>query len=125
MIICYTVPEIWCMMDVIIFYFRPFFVLLPPPLTAQKIKIKKKHIHTHQNTSSLYTSVPKIMIICYTVSEIWCVTDVIVIFHSGLFCVLLPHPPPLPNSPKTQNFFKKIKKRLQILSFYICVPMIR
>ena len=31
-----------------------------------------------------YTSVPKIMIICYTVLEIWCVTDV-VIFYFGLF----------------------------------------
>ena len=25
--------------------------------------------------SSFYTSVPKIMIICYTVTEIWCVAD--------------------------------------------------
>ena len=30
MIICYTVPEIWCMRDVIIFYFGLFFALLPP-----------------------------------------------------------------------------------------------
>ena len=37
-----------------------------------------------------YTSLPKIMIICYTVPEIWHVTDVIVIFHFGLFFVLLP-----------------------------------
>ena len=39
---------------------------------------------------SFYTSVPKLMIICFTVPEIWCVTDVIVIFHFGLFFVLLP-----------------------------------
>ena len=39
--------------------------------------------------SSFYTSVPKIMIICYTVPQI-CVTDVIVIFHFGLFFALLP-----------------------------------
>ena len=33
----------------------------------------------------------KIMIICYTVPEIWCVIDVIVIFHFGLlFALLLP-----------------------------------
>ena len=28
------------------------------------------------------------MIICYTVPEIWCVTDVIVIFHFGIFFAL-------------------------------------
>ena len=41
------------------------------------------------------------MIICYTIPEIWRVTHVIVIFHLGLFLVLLP-----PNSPKNQNFTK-------------------
>ena len=41
------------------------------------------------------------MIICYTAPEIWRVTDVIVIFHFGLFFALLP-----PNSPKI-----KIKKK--------------
>ena len=42
MIIHYTVPEIWCMMDVIvIFHFRLTFVTFTS-LTAQKIKIKKK-----------------------------------------------------------------------------------
>ena len=30
------------------------------------------------------------MIIGYTVSEIWCMMDVIVIFHFGLFFTLLP-----------------------------------
>ena len=39
MIICYTVPEIWHVMDVIaMLNFLPFY-----PLTAQKIKIKKKN----------------------------------------------------------------------------------
>ena len=38
---------------------------------------------------------PKIMIICYTIPEIWHVTNVIVIFHFRLFLVLL-----FPNSPK-------------------------
>ena len=45
---------------------------------------------------------PKIMIIYYTVPEIWRVTDLIVVFHFGLFFVLLPTAPP-PNSPKNQN----------------------
>ena len=41
--------------------------------------------------SSFYTSVPKIMIICYTVPKIWVMTDVI-IFHFELFFSLLPAP---------------------------------
>ena len=52
MIICYTVPEIWCVTDVIIFilgYFLPFY-----PLTTQKIKIKKKR-KKHLEVSLFYT----------------------------------------------------------------------
>ena len=52
------------------------------PLTAQKIKILKKW-KKRLEISSFYNSVPKLMIICYTVPEIWCMTDVI-IFHFGL-----------------------------------------
>ena len=62
--------------------------------------------------SSFYTSVPIIMIICDTVPETWPVTDVIVIFHFGLFLPFYS-----PNSPKKENF-KKMKKRLEISSFY-------
>ena len=39
---------------------------------------------------SFYTSVPKTMIIWYTVPEIWHEADVIDIFHFGLFFALLP-----------------------------------
>ena len=59
------------------------------PLTAQKMKISKKW-QKRLEISSFYTCVPKIMTICYTVSEIWCMTDVIVIFHFGLFFTFLP-----------------------------------
>ena len=58
---------------------------------------------------SCYRSAPKIMIICNTVSKIWCVcvcvcvTDVIVIFHFGLFLPFYP-----PNSPKNQNSEKNV-----------------
>ena len=45
-------------------------------------KRKKKHLEI-----SFYTSVPKNMIICCTVPEIRCMTDVI-IFHFGLFFAL-------------------------------------
>ena len=50
-------------------------------------------------------SVPKIMIICNTVPEIWHMMDATVIFHFGLFFALLPT-----NSPKNQ-IFKKIKEK--------------
>ena len=88
MVICYTAPEIWCMRNVIIFHFGPFFAALPL-LTAWKMKISKKW-KILLDIWSFYTSVPKIMIIWHTVSEIWCMTGAIVIFHFGLFFSLLP-----------------------------------
>ena len=69
-IICYTIPEIWCVMGVIvIFHFGLFFAFLPlPHLTARKMIISKQW--KKQLEISFYTSGPKIMIICYTVPEI-------------------------------------------------------
>ena len=58
------------------------------PITAQKKKISQKWKKLLQ-ISSFYTIAPKIIIIGYTVPEIWRVTDVI-IFHLGLFFALLP-----------------------------------
>ena len=55
-------------------------------MKTSKKKQKKKN---HLEISSFYTSVPKIMIICHTVPEIWHVTYIIVIFHYGLFFALL------------------------------------
>ena len=52
------------------------------------------------------------------VPEIWCMTDVIVISHFGLF---LPFYPPTTQKIKILN---KWKKHLEISSFYICVPKI-
>ena len=40
-IIFYTVPQIWCVTDVIIFHFGPFFYLFTN-LIAWKIKVKRK-----------------------------------------------------------------------------------
>ena len=40
MIICYSVHDIWCVTDVFIFHFRPFFALLPP-WQFKKSKFKK------------------------------------------------------------------------------------
>ena len=89
MIIGYSVPEIWHMMDVIVrnhfgLFFCPFTPLKPKKWKYQKIK--KKYLEI----TSFYLSVPKIMIICYTVPEIWCVPDVIVIFLFELFFILSP-----------------------------------
>ena len=62
------------------------------------------------------------MIIWYTVPEIWRVTDVVCIFHFGLFFALLP-PAPVPQQPPLTT--KKLKtKHLEILSPYTCVPEI-
>ena len=71
------------------------------PLTAQKVKISEKWKKHHMNISSFYTTVSKIMIIGYTVPEIWCMTDVMVTFHFGLFLPFYPL-----NSPKNKNFKK-------------------
>ena len=87
MIIGYTAPEIWCVPDVIvIFHFELFLTFhLPNSPKNENIKKWKKHLEI-----SLYPTVPKIMIIDYTAPEIWCMTDVIVIFHFGLFFTFLP-----------------------------------
>ena len=76
--------------DIIFCHFRLFFAFAP--LLTLKIKIWKKckripgdiillHMCTinqdHMHPSSFYTSVPKTMIIRYTVPEMWRETDVI------------------------------------------------
>ena len=60
--------------------------------TAEKIKISKKMKKKKKKNLeiSFYTSVPKIMTICYTILEIWHVTNVIVLFCFGQFFTLLP-----------------------------------
>ena len=55
------------------------------------------------------TNKQKIIIICSIVPEIWCVTDVIFIFHFELLFALLPPPPPSHNNQEKQNF-EKMKK---------------
>ena len=60
------------------FSFWAIFYLFNPP-TARKMKIIKK-LKKYLEISSFYTNVPKIMIIGCAVSEIWRMTDVIIIF---------------------------------------------
>ena len=86
-------------------------------LTARKMKTLKKR-KNFLEISSFNTSVPKIMIICLTVPEIWHMTDVTYFFILGYFLPFYS-----PNCPKNQNF-KKWKKFLEILSFYTGVPKI-
>ena len=93
MIICYTFPEIWQVTDVIVtFHLLGYFLPFYPPNSPKNKKIPKKWKETLE-ISSFYTSVPKIMIISYTVPEIRCMADIIVIFHFRLFFALL-HPLP-------------------------------
>ena len=70
--------------------FLSFWTIFCPfmPLETWKIKIKTNEKKYWRK--SFYTSVHKIMIIYYTVPEIRHVTDLIFIFHLGLFFALLP-----------------------------------
>ena len=100
--------------------FLLFWAIFSPfiPLTTPKIRNFEKIEKKQQEISSFFTRVPQIIIICYTVPEIRYVTDVICIFHSGLF---------LPFYPLTAQKFKikkKIEKRLEISSFSTCVTKI-
>ena len=63
--------------------FYPFASLIQP----KKSKFRKNEKKTLE-ISSFYNNVTKIVIIWYTVSKIWCVTDVI-IFHFRPFFTLL------------------------------------
>ena len=91
-----TVPEIWSMTDITFCQFGRFFAHLCPQ-QLEKSKFWKNEKNTW-NISSFYNSVLKIMIICYTVPEIWHMTDVITFRFLGHFWPFYP-----PNSPKNQN----------------------
>ena len=99
-----------------------FFVILGHflPLTSPKIKIFNKIKNKNTKRYNHFTQVePKIMIICYTVSEIWHVTDVTFIFHFCLFFALLP-----PLQPKNWKIQKNENTPGDITSFYTSVPKI-
>ena len=71
-IICYTVPGIWHMTEVIFFPFWAIFCPFTPNSPKNQNKKKKKK---HLVISSFYTCVLKIMITWCTVPEIWCMMD--------------------------------------------------
>ena len=94
------------------------FVILGNLLPFYPTKILKK-LKKILEISSFYKSVPKIMIICFTVPEIWHVMNVIFIVHFRLFFALLP-PPPHPNSPKHENWIKRKKMPGDIIILHMC-----
>ena len=96
------VPEIWSATDIIFCHFGSFFAFYPTNNPKSKFW---KNENKPLEISSFYTSVPIIMIICYTVPETWHMMKVMLLFILGYF--LLFYQPN--NSPKNQNF-KKMKK---------------
>ena len=86
-------------------------------LKTQKIKILRKP-KKHLEILSLYNSVPKIMIICYTVPDM--ARDRCNCYFSfwAIFC------PFTPLTAQKVKISKKWKKHLEISSFYTCAPKI-
>ena len=109
MIIHYTVPEIWCVMDIIVIFILGYTSTFhPPPPTPYSAKNKNfkrmKKVPADIIILHKCTKNHDHMIICYTVPDIWHVLDVIVIFHLGLFFALLPS-----DRPKHESFKKNEK----------------
>ena len=101
--------------------FLSFWTIFCPltPLT-RKIKILKKWKSPPWDIIILHKCAKNHDHTCYTVLEIWCVADIIFIFHFRLFLPSYPC-----NNPKEFQNFKKMKKKDQeISSFYTCVPKI-
>ena len=108
-IVCFTVPEI-CSWQMKLFLFSILGFYTFACLTVQKTKISRKQQQQQQQKkilgiSSFYTIIPKILIICYTVFEVWYLMNVIAIFRFGLCFALLPS-----NSSKNKKFQKNVKK---------------
>ena len=99
------------------FFILSYFLHVYPPKSPKNQKSTKKKRKKHLEISSFYTNVPKIMIICYNVPEIWRLANANFIFYLGPFCVLFPPatpvPPPAPSPPlqtsPENRIFKKMK----------------
>ena len=112
-IISYMVPEISTATDRFFLLYLAIFCSFNS-LTVQKVKISQNW-KKQQEISSFYTSAPKIMIMCYTVLEMWHMTDVIVVFHFGGF-----FPYYARNSPKKQKFKKTKRAPGDIIILHMC-----
>ena len=64
------IPEIWSATNRMFCHFGLLFALYP--LSSQKNENFKNLNKKGLEISTFYTCIPKIMIICYTVPEIWC-----------------------------------------------------
>ena len=110
MIICYTVPEIWCVTDVIIFHFGPFFALLSPnsPKNQNSEKMKKTpgdiiilHMCTRNYDQMMYSSGDMVRDRCNCYFSFW-----------TIFC---------PFTPLTAQKIKVLKKTLgDITILHMC-----
>ena len=78
-----------------LWFWAIFALLSPNSLKNENLKKIKKRL----KISLFYTFVPKI--ICYTVPEIWCMTDVIIIFHFSFWAIICLFTSPLPPLPPT------------------------
>ena len=93
-------------------HFLPFY---PPPLPPQKKPCKNQNFQKWKNLlelSSFYTCALEITIIWCMVPEMWSETPRI-FCHFGSFFTL---------STPSLFFFEKIKKHMDILSFYTSIP---
>ena len=108
-IIWYMVPEIWSMTDTI---FCPF-----TPLTTQKNKILKKwkkNTHRYHHFTQMHQK-------SWSYAILFLRCDICNCYFSfwAIFCPFTP----LLTAPKIK-IKKKMEKKLEISSFYICVPKI-
>ena len=100
-------------------YFSFWAIFCPfTPLEPKKWKFQKNETKSLE-ISSFYISVPKIMIICYTVPEIWACDKCNFYFSFwAIFC------PFTPITAQKIKILQNWKKTLEISSFYTCVPKI-
>ena len=110
-IIWCMVPEIWSVMDRIFCNFGLFFSILTPsqPEKSKSWKTEKSvwryyhftQVYQKSRSCAIWYGYKIICYMLHDIPEIWHVTNVIVIFHFGLFFVLFP-----PNRLKNKNFQK-------------------
>ena len=80
-------------------HFGHFLLCFYPSYSPKKENFKKAKTKKILEISSFYTIVPKILVISYTISEVWHLINVIAIFRFGLCFALLPS-----NSSNNKNF---------------------
>ena len=106
--------------DRIFYHFGPFFALLTPfPLTTQKTKILNKW-KKHLGMSLFWTCATKNTIIWRILTQTWSACTGISFCYFRPFFALLLH-----YIPQKIKFGKNVKKHLEKLPFYTCVPIIK